>query len=220
MRRSAQEAQRTRDRIVRVAVTQASSVGLSGLTIGSLADALGMSKAGVVGPFGSRGALQSAALTEAVEMFTEAVVTPSRAAAPGLERLRAVIDAWCDYLANGPFPNGCFVTAASCELDGQPSELRAYLLQTVTRWRKFLREEIVTAQAAGELAPDQDADDLVSTLTGMAMAANQEIQLLGDDSAPARARRLMRAAVGMAGGGTARHGGPPVTARRGGSPAS
>ncbi|MFF5537157.1 TetR/AcrR family transcriptional regulator [Streptomyces cinerochromogenes] len=207
MRRSAQEAQRTRDRIVRVAVNQASSVGLSGLTIGSLADALGMSKAGVVGPFGSRGALQSAALTEAVDMFTEAVVTPCLAAAPGRDRLHAVIDAWCAYLAHSPFPNGCFVTAASCELDGQPGELRAHLLRTVTRWRNFLREQIVSAQAAGQLAPDHDVDDLVSTLNGIAMAANQEIQLLGDDSASARARRLMYAALGMAGGERTPHGG-------------
>ncbi|MFJ4953174.1 TetR/AcrR family transcriptional regulator [Streptomyces sp. NPDC088760] len=195
MRKSAEEARRTRDRIVSVAVTQASSAGLSGLTIGSLAETLDMSKAGVVGPFGSRAGLQLAALERAVELFMEAVVAPGRAAEPGLPCLHAVIDSWCAYLADSPFPNGCFVTAASCELDGQPGELRARLYDAVTRWRRFLAEQITTARAAGDLAPDLDPEDLVSTLTGLAMAANQEIQLLGDEGAARRARRLMRAAL-------------------------
>jgi AcrR family transcriptional regulator len=195
MRKSAEEARRTRDRIVGVAVTQASSLGLSGLTIGALAETLDMSKAGVVGPFGSRADLQLAALDRAVEMFMEAVVAPGRAITPGLPCLHAVIDAWCAYLADSPFPNGCFVTAASCELDGQPGELRALLHDTVIRWRRFLADQITTAQADGDLDPDLDPEDLVSILTGLAMAANQEIQLLGDERAAFRARRLMRAAL-------------------------
>ncbi|MET9959500.1 TetR/AcrR family transcriptional regulator [Streptomyces sp. NPDC006326] len=195
MRKSAEEARRTRDRIVGVAVTHASSAGLSGLTIGSLAETLDMSKAGVVGPFGSRAGLQLAALDQAVEMFTEAVVAPGRAAEPGLPCLYALIDSWCAYLADSPFPNGCFVTAASCELDGQPGDLRARLYEAVTRWRRFLAEQITAAVAAGDLAPELDPEELVSTLTGLAMAANQEIQLLGDEGAAGRARRLMRAAL-------------------------
>ncbi|GAA2286825.1 TetR/AcrR family transcriptional regulator [Nonomuraea roseoviolacea subsp. roseoviolacea] len=191
----AEEARRTRDRIVATGVTRASTDGLEALTIGSLAEALGMSKAGVVGPFGSRAALQAAVLAEAAEMFTAAVVAPGEKAEPGLPRLRAVIDLWCGYLDGGPFPNGCFVTAASCELDGRPGELRGLLLDVVTRWRAFLREQVVVAQGAGDIAASLDADDLVTTLTGIAMAANQEIQLLGDATAGARARRLMLAAL-------------------------
>ncbi|MER6298896.1 TetR/AcrR family transcriptional regulator [Kitasatospora sp. NPDC001539] len=199
MRKSAEEARRTRERIVSTAVNQASSQGLSGLTIGSLAETLDMSKAGVVGPFGSRAALQLAALASAVEMFTQEVVAPARTAEPGLPRLHAVIDAWCDYLAASPFPNGCFVTAASCELDGRPGALRDRIHDTVTRWRRFLAEEIAAARAAGDLGADADTDDLVSLLSGIAMAANQEIQLLGDGTAATRARRLMHAALAAPG---------------------
>lgn len=195
MRKSAEEARRTRERIVEVAVYQASGLGLSGLTIGALAEMLEMSKAGVVGPFGSRADLQLAVLERAADMFTAAVVTPGLAAGPGLPCLHAVIDAWCAYLADSPFPNGCFVTAASCELDGQPGELRARLYDTVTRWRSFLADQIATAQTAGDLDPDLDPEDLVSLLTGLAAAANQEIQLLGDERAAPRARRLMRTAL-------------------------
>jgi hypothetical protein len=83
------------------------------------------------------------------------------------------------------------VTAASCELDGRPGELRDTLQDLVSRWRGFLREQIATAQAAGDLRADVDPDDLVSALNGIAMSANQEIQLLSDGAAGARARRLM-----------------------------
>ncbi|MEV0591694.1 TetR/AcrR family transcriptional regulator [Nonomuraea cavernae] len=195
MRRSAEAAQLTRERIVATGVTKASTDGLSALTIGTLAEALGMSKAGVVGPFGSRAGLQFAVLTKATEMFIAAVVAPSMKVDSGLPRLRVLIDLWCGYLDSSPFPNGCFITAASCELDGRPGELRSFLLATVTRWRAFLREQIVIAQEAGDITTMLDADDLVTALTGIAMSANQEIQLLADATAPARARRLMLAAI-------------------------
>ncbi|MEW9556240.1 TetR/AcrR family transcriptional regulator [Nonomuraea sp. NPDC050783] len=195
MRRSAEEARLTRERIVATGVTMSSIDGLHGMTIGSLAQALGMSKAGVAGPFGSLAGLQLAVLARAAQLFTEAVVMPGLTSEPGLPRLRVVIDRWCGYLDGGPFPNGCFVTAASCELDGRPGELRDFLRTAVMRWRAFLREEIVAARAAGDLAPGRDPDDLVTTLTGIAMAANQEIQLLEDMAAAERARRLMLATV-------------------------
>ncbi|GHF64361.1 TetR/AcrR family transcriptional regulator [Streptomyces griseosporeus] len=195
MRKSADEARRTRDRIVGTAVLQASTEGLSGLTIGTLAESLGMSKAGVVGPFGSRSELQRATLLRAMDMFTEAVVTPSLAAPPGLPRLRSLIDSWCAYLADSPFPNGCFVTAASCELDGRPGELRTHLRDAVTRWRTFLHDQIATAQSAGDIPTTLTPDALVTTLTGIAMSANQEIQLLADPTAADRARTLMHALI-------------------------
>jgi AcrR family transcriptional regulator len=165
------------------------------LTIGTLAESLGMSKAGVVGPFGSRSELQRATLARATDMFTEAVVTPSLAAPPGLPRLRAVIDSWCAYLADSPFPNGCFVTAASCELDGHPGELRTHLREVVLRWRAFLHDQIATAQSAGDIPTTLTPDALVSTLNGIAMSANQEIQLLGDPAAANRARTLMHTLI-------------------------
>jgi hypothetical protein len=150
-----------------------------------------MSKAGVVGPFGSRQELQLAVVTKAGEMFTAAVIHPSLNAEDGLARLRAVIDHWCRYLNDSPFPNGCFVTAASCELDGRPGELRDAVQDQVTRWRGFLRNLIVVAQAAGELGTEFRPDEVVSVLNGVAMSANQEIQLLADRSAGKRARRIM-----------------------------
>lgn len=193
MRKSAEVALETRERIVAAGVIHSSGDGLGGITLGSLAATLGMSKAGVVGPFGSREDLQLAVIAKVGDMFSREVIEPSLSRAAGLPRLTAVIDHWCRYLADGPFTNGCFMTAASCELDGQPGELRNALRELVLRWRGFLREQVATAQSAGELRDNVDPDDVVSALNGVAMSANQEIQLLADRGAGRRAKRLMLA---------------------------
>ena len=61
-RRSALAAQATRVAVIEETVNRASVYGLNAVSIGGLAEGLGMSKAGVVGPFGSKEALQLAAL--------------------------------------------------------------------------------------------------------------------------------------------------------------
>ncbi|MEU0060803.1 hypothetical protein [Streptomyces sp. NPDC006334] len=137
--------------------------------IGALAETLDMSK--VVDPLGSRVELQLAAPDRAWRCSRRRWSHPGRATAPGLPRLYAVIDAWCAYLADSPFPNGCFVTAASCDLDAGDAVLGNRLHDTVTRWRGFLTEETTTAQAAGDLDPHLDPDDLVSLLASAASCA-------------------------------------------------
>ncbi len=195
-RRSAAEAARTRDRIVRAAMRDASQVGLEGLTLGTLAQRLGMSKAGLVGPFGSRDRLQMAALDQAGEVFRAAVVAPLAELPPGPERLGRLIDGWVGYLAECPFPGGCFLTAASAELDGRPGPLRDRLREIVASQRRALTAEVAAAQA-GLPGPHRPAEEVATVIAGLAMAANQEIQLLEDASAPARARAAMRHAAGL-----------------------
>ncbi len=195
-RSSHAEAARTKERIVRVAVEDASRIGVDGLTIGALADRLGMSKAGVVGPFGSRENLQRAALEQAGRIFRAAVIEPLAELPPGAGRLARLIDIWIEYLTECPFPGGCFVTAASTELDGRPGPLRDRLRTVVTDWRIFLTAEVTAAQAETS-ALRRPAEEVATVLIGISMAVNQEIQLLGDRSAADRGRAAMRNAAGL-----------------------
>src|SRR3954447_12398264 len=100
-RRSAIEAAGTRDAIIRRAADIASIEGLEGLTIGRLAADLEMSKAGVIGHFGSKEELQLATLDLAAAIFREQVWEPAADLEPGLERLLGILDAWTRY-ADGP----------------------------------------------------------------------------------------------------------------------
>jgi AcrR family transcriptional regulator len=190
-RSSVKEAAQTRARIVQATVDRASTAGLEGVSVRDLAADLGMSKSGVLGPFDSRGDLLETALDSAVAMFRQAVITPTLSEPPGPDRLLTLIDRWVDYLVDCPFPGGCFISAASTELDGRPGRLRDRLADAVTRWRVFVVETILAAHPGDP----EDAQDTATVLIGISMAANQEVQLLGDPSAGPRAKRAMRRAT-------------------------
>jgi AcrR family transcriptional regulator len=186
-RRSAIESRATRRRIIDRAVEIGSSQGLEGVTIGLLAEDLGMSKAGVLGHFGTKQALQVAALDRVAVIFNQAIVEPGLDEPRGVLRLRA----WCD-LEEKVFPGGCFFTAASCEFDGRPGPVRERIAKHMAIWLGALEREIDIASEAGELPFDLNAAQLAMELNGMVMAANQSFQLLGNDRAFGLMRRALR----------------------------
>jgi AcrR family transcriptional regulator len=190
-RRSAIDSAETRRNIIDRAVHMGSSQGLEGVTIGLLAEDLGMSKAGVLGHFGTKQALQEATLDRVAAIFTESIIEPGLAQPRGILRLRAWCDAWIDYLETNVFPGGCFLTAASCEFDGRPGPVRDRIRVLVARWLDTLEREIDFARDAGELSSSIDPSQLAMELNGLAMAANQSFQLFGDK----KGLTLMRRAI-------------------------
>jgi AcrR family transcriptional regulator len=194
-RRTAAQARNTRDTIVGRAMDVASLEGLEGITIGGLATDLRMSKAGVIGHFGSKEALQLAALDAASEVFRREVWERAAEARPGRERLEAICDAWVDYLAHGTFPGGCFLTAAATEFDGREGPVRDAVNETLALWNRVLEREVTTAMDDGDLPRDSDPADIAFAVLGAALALNQAVQLHRDAKAADRARRLMAAAL-------------------------
>ncbi|MGV9339162.1 TetR/AcrR family transcriptional regulator [Streptomyces sp. NPDC003688] len=197
-RKSAAEARRTRQRIVQRGIALASVDGLEGLTIGRLAADLSMSKAGVLGHFGTKEALQLATLEGAAAEFSRLVWNPAAAEPPGLSRLRAICEAWITYLetARDIFPGGCFFTTASVEFDARSGPVRDTVARLSLVWRRRLTTEIRTAVTSGDLPPDTDPDQLVYELIGLYLALNQEIQLFANPSAGTRTRRALDRLLG------------------------
>jgi AcrR family transcriptional regulator len=191
-RRSNEEAAKTRAAIIDRAVQTASIEGLEGVTIGRLADDLGMSKAGVIGHFGSKTDLQRAALHRAWDMFTEEVWEPARDQPPGMARLLAIAEAWVEHITHSPFPGGCFMCTVSTEWDAREGDLRDEVRDGWERWRKQLAKEARRARDDGDLPADSAPDLVAFELLAIAMGLNQSIQLLGDRRAPARARAAIR----------------------------
>ncbi len=195
-RRSAAAARETRGEIVARAVAVASTDGLEGLTIGRLAGDLSMSKAGVIGHFGSKEGLQLAALEEAIAIFTRDVWLRVAEQPAGRERLVAISEAWIAHLQSGVFPGGCFLTAASMEFDGRGGPVRDRVVEALNLWRSVIEHDVRTAVAAGELPADSDPAQVAFEWNALAVGLNQAIQLFGDPEAPARARRAMRRSLG------------------------
>jgi AcrR family transcriptional regulator len=191
-RRSVADAARTHAAIVARAVDLASLEGLEGLTIGRLATDLEMSKAGVLGHFGTKEELQLAALNAARAIYRQEIWDRAVDAAPGRARLLAIADAWLSYLGRDVFPGGCFVAAASCEFDDRPGRVHDAVAALHHEWMGVLAREARIAIRDGDLPRGTDPDDVAFSLNAIAMGVNQARRLVRDDDAPGRGWRAMR----------------------------
>lgn len=196
-RRSAAAVAETRTEVLDAAVRRASVDGLEGLTIGRLADEVAMSKSGLFGLFGSKEELQVATFEAAVEHFTREVWLPVAGREAGLPRLVALIDRWLGYHRRRALPGGCFVTTATIEFDARPGPLREAVARARARMHGALEADVRAAVEAGDLPAQTRAADVAFALYAMASAASVAIQL-EEPGAHARARRCMRALVGVA----------------------
>jgi len=172
-------------------VDRGSVEGLEGITIGKLATTLRMSKAGVIGGFGSKEALQLAALESAIATFRAEIWEPAASKPEGIERLRAIARAWMSYLEGDVFRGGCFLTAAAAEFDGRPGAVHDAIEAALGLWESVLEREAAVAIAAGDLAADADPRQIAFEMGAVAMAVNQARQLRGDARAATRGRRAL-----------------------------
>jgi AcrR family transcriptional regulator len=196
-RQSRDVAEKTRTAIVREAVDDASLNGLEGITIGRLAERLEMSKAGVIGPFGSKEELQLAAIDAAAARFRETVWDRAADTEEGLPRLEALIDAWLLHLTGGVFPGGCFLTQAAADFDGRrqgPVRVRDAIVEMTQLWESILAREVRIALEKGEIEgvePEQAAFEIHALGQGV----NQAHQLRRDPKAAERGRAGMLRAL-------------------------
>lgn len=195
-RNTAAGAARTRTAIVDHAVRVASREGLEGITVGRLATDLGMSKSGLITPFGSKEGLQLEALAAAVGVFRTQVWEPAAAVKPGLARLRTLTAAWLDYLERPAFPGGCFVMAAAHEFDGRPGPVRDAVRDAIAQGLAMLERTIASAIEAGELPPDTDPGQLAFELHAITTEANAQHQITGSRAVFAHARAAVAARLG------------------------
>jgi AcrR family transcriptional regulator len=184
---------RSRAAVLERSVQLASRDGLEGLTIGALAADLGVQKSSVFASFGSKEELQLATLAAARTILIEHVVAPALSSEEGLPRLLAIGDAWCDYLGADVFAGGCFLCAASAEMDGRPGEVRDAVAAVMREWLGVLTANVEAAVAAGLLAPNTDATALAFRLNALGMAANWQRQLFDDQAGVEHARAGWRA---------------------------
>ncbi len=194
-RRALSDVDADRALTLRAAVDVASVDGLEGLTIGGLAERLGMSKSGLAGRFGSKQQLQLATLELAADMFRRAVYEPAATAPQGLARLHAICDRWIGYLGEPCFPGGCFMTTVSVEFDAREGAVHDAVKAHMRRWLAVLEREAARAIDAGELPGDRDATELAFALNALAVGTNCDYQLHRDRRALERGRRAMRAVL-------------------------
>ncbi len=196
-RKTRADGERTREAIVRQAVSLATIDGLEGLSIGNLASALDLSKSGVYAHFGSKQELQLATVDEAARIFDAEVIEPAVAAAPGLAQLVALCDAFFDHLLRHTFPGGCFFAGAVLEMGTRPGPVKEQIAAFQSRFSGLIRELIVAAIDQRELPGDEDPDDLTFELNGIILAANANFVLRGDPAVLRTAKHIVRRRLGI-----------------------
>jgi AcrR family transcriptional regulator len=172
--------QRTRNSILETAAALATEEGLEPLSIGRLAEAIGMSKSGLFAHFGSKEELQLATVDHAAKLFVGEVIEPARNAPRGLARVWALCDHMIDYSERRVFPGGCFFASASFEFNNRPGPVRDHIEEMIRSWLSYLQHAVEQAQELGELDPAQDARAISFQLDAFAQAANAQYQLFRD----------------------------------------
>ncbi|MFF5437971.1 TetR/AcrR family transcriptional regulator [Streptomyces achromogenes] len=180
---------RTRAAALRRAVDIASVDGLDDVSFGRLATDTGMSKAGIQTLFRSKEALQLATLEYARDMFIDAVVRPARDAAPGVARLRSLIEHWIEYARTPLFEGGCFRVANMARFDSRPGPVRDALLRHQREWLDTIGREVRTAVESHEIA-ELDIGLAVFQIDSVLCAANTALRL-GDEDVIAKVRRTV-----------------------------
>ena len=195
-RSSTTKGEDTRAQILAAAVEQASAAGFESLTIGTLAERIGMSKSGLFAHFGSKLELQIATLDEAARQFTEAVFAPAIRVPRGLRRLRVLFENWISWTQRAHLPGGCPVDAATREFSHQPGPMRDAAIERQKRLDLGLTKAVQLAIDTGELDPGTDPAEVAYDMTGIVLAFYRAEQVLGTAEATQRARaafdRLIR----------------------------
>jgi len=180
--------EQTRTLILNEALALASQVGLEGLSIGSLAGRLDMSKSGLFAHFGSKEDLQLLTLKQAQTLFFEQVFSPALKQARGLPRLRALFSNWLAWLERSDdLPGGCLMLSASAEYDDRPGAVRDLLVAGQRELRGAIAKAIRLAIDEGHLKPQTDPWQLTFELFGIVLATHHDLRLLGDARALDRA---------------------------------
>ena len=179
--------EQTRAAILDEALKISSKLGLEGLTIGSLADATGMSKSGLFAHFGSREDLQLAVLEHAAQRYGEMVFVPVLKIERGLPRLRALFERWLDWALESGLPGGCIMISAAAEYDDRPGPIRDAVIANQHRGNAITQKAVRLAIEEGHLAPDTDPEQISFEMLGIVLASHNHRRLLGDREARKRA---------------------------------
>ncbi len=190
----------TRDAILRRAVSLASIVGLEGLTIGGLANEMGLSKSGLIAHFGTKETLQLSVLQAAAQMFASRVVLPARREPAGEARVRALFNRWLEWPASQDLPGGCPFVTATTEYDDRPGVLRFFINKVQKEWIDVVQEAVREAKELGEFSQELDTAQFAFSMFAVFQAFHTYASLMNDRTAEGRARASFESLVRRAKG--------------------
>jgi AcrR family transcriptional regulator len=186
------DGEQSRHAILDAAARLATTRGLEGLSIGELAQHIGMSKSGLYAHFKSKEELELATIETAAEIFERDVLGPARGSPGGLGRVLALSEAFLCHLERRVFPGGCFFANVSVQLAARPGRPRDRVMEILAQWLGLFTSALREAVAGGELPGDADIDQIAFELNAMLVRANFHWILTAEPDVLDRARTGIR----------------------------
>jgi AcrR family transcriptional regulator len=188
----------TRQRILDRAFRLASRDGLEGLSIGTLASDLGLSKSGLFAHFGSKEDLQVAVIGAAAARFEEAVIKRGLRAPRGLPRVQRLFDHWLQWITDPALPGGCLFLAAATELDDREGPARDALIGVQKQFLDLLTHAARLAVGEGHFRKTLDCESFAFDMYAIVLGYNHARRLLHEPKAEARSRAAFERLVAFA----------------------
>ncbi len=186
--RTLPKGQQTKAAIVDAALRMAAQVGLEGLSIGSLAEAMGMSKSGVFAHFGSRDELQISVVREYYARFEAQVFQPAMMQPRGLPRVRALFEHWMRF-TSAELDSGCIFISGAVEFDDRPGAVHDALAEAVDAWIGAMTRAVAQACEEGHLAAGADPRQISFEIHALILALHYEARFMRRPGSQARARQ-------------------------------
>lgn len=167
----------TRAAILDAALSLAGKDGLEGLTIGTLAYRMQMSKSGVFSHFGSREELQLEVVREYHRRFESSVFKPALLEPKGLPRLEKMLSLWMK-LRIDELNSGCIYISGAVEFDDRPGVLRDQLILSVQTWRSALEKAIIQSIEEGHLRKDCNPHMMLFQIYSFVLGLHHDVRFL------------------------------------------
>ena len=185
----------TRERILHQGLALMSQSGLAGVTLGVLADQVGMSKSGLFAHFRSKEDVQIELLTHMAEFAQAHVIAPSMTDDEGLPRLRALVANWFGWAQRAGLPGGCPMAAGLFEFDDIEGRVRNKILEMESEFRGLLTGLVQRAVDLGHLRQELDVDQFVWELCGIYLGHHAAHRFLRAADAETRANTAFEALI-------------------------
>jgi AcrR family transcriptional regulator len=189
-RSEASKGEATRARIIQRALELAGHVGLESLSIGDLAQELGLSKSGLFAHFKSKERLLLDVLEVAAAHFTDRIFRPAMKQPRGEARLVALFENWVKQIHSRELPGGgCVFMAGAFEWDDRQGPVRERVVGHFKALHATLVPAVRLSIEEKQFRADLDVDQFANELHAILLKYHLEARLLQNRRALLHARR-------------------------------
>lgn len=177
----------TKEQILHTALDLSSKFGFEALSIGKLAEAVGLSKSGLFGHFKSKEKLQEMILDYTADSFTLKVFVPATKKPRGIPRIEAILDHWIIW-TKSLVEGGCPLLTAAIEYDDRPGQIRDKVKELFAQKLEFMKKAALIAITEGHFRKDSDPEQFAFEFHALMTGYHINQRLLSDKKSEQRLR--------------------------------